>query len=634
MIFSELPMAGAWMIDGEPFGDERGSFARTFCRREFAEHGIETDFPQANVSTNPRAGTLRGIHFQLPPHEEGKLVRCSRGRIYDVIVDLRPESESLGETFATELSASNGRQLYIPKGFGHGLLTLEPDSEVSYLMSEYYAPSAVGWLSLRRSHLQHRLAGLSRHPLGERCGPASVRSGGPPRPHQRRTQIVSMEGQITSPSLLEEQQERMMRFVREAYPIFRSLTGPGVRETLELLKRDLPELTLHEVPTGTQVLDWEVPREWRVREAWIKGPGGELVVDIQDHNLHLLGYSVPVHTTLSLAELQDHLYSLEDQPELIPYRTSYYAERWGFCLPHQQREALVEGDYEVFIDSSLEAGSLTYGEFLLEGQSDQEVLVSTHCCHPSLANDNLSGLAVVSSLAAVLGARPKSERRYSYRFLFVPGTVGAITWLALNPLAAKTVSHGLVAANLGDSGEFHYKRSRGGTLSESWPIDRAVEAAAQRLDVKVVVEPFVPFGYDERQYCSPGFDLPVGSLSRTPWGRYPEYHTSADNLDLVSAEALAGSLELFLGICAQLEQETLYRSTQNQGEPQLGRRGLYRTLGGDDRGRERELALLWVLSLADGKRSVSQICERSGTSAELIDWALNALAETELLEQV
>ncbi len=433
---------------------------------------------------------------------------------------------------------------------------------------------------------------------------------------------------------LDRHQQRMVKFAHDAYPIFRSLTGAGVRETLALLKQDLPDLKVREVPTGTQVLDWEVPREWTVREAWIKGPDGAIVVDIKDHNLHLLGYSVPIHETLSLGDLEEHLYSLEDQPELIPYRTSYYVDRWGFCIAHQQRMALVPGDYEVFIDSTLDAGSLTYGELVLKGRSDREVLVSTHCCHPSLANDNLSGLAVVSSLASVLGSLKESERRYSYRFLFLPGTLGAITWLALHPEAAETVAHGLVAANLGDTGEFHYKMSRGGSLSESWPIDRAVEAAACQLGVDLVVEPFVPFGYDERQYCSPGYNLPIGSLSRTPWGRYPEYHTSADNLDLLSGAALKGSLQLFLAVCNELEQEKLYRSKHNQGEPQLGRRGLYRTLGGDDQGRERELALLWVLSLADGKRSLAQIAQRSGVSSELVGWAIEALLDPGLLEEV
>lgn len=427
----------------------------------------------------------------------------------------------------------------------------------------------------------------------------------------------------------------MMGFAERAYPIFRSLTGDGVRATLELLREGIPFLEVHEVPSGEPALDWTVPKEWNVREAWIEGPDGKRVVDVADHTLHLLGYSVPFRGTVRRAELDEHLYSLPERPDLIPYRTSYYAERWGFCLADSVRRELADGDYRVLIDTTLEDGHLTYGEAVLPGRSEQEVLISTHCCHPSLANDNLSGLAVVTALASRLARLEPETRRYTYRFVFVPGTVGAIVWLARNRDAVARVRHGLVASNLGDAGGFHYKRSRGGTLAVGgWPVDQAVERAAESLGFTLEVSDFVPFGYDERQYGSPGFDLPVGSLSRSPWGRYPEYHTSADDLSILDDERLVDSLRLFLATCAELEESPCLLNLQPYGEPQLGRRGLYGSLGGDERGRERELAMLWVLNLADGRRSVEEIARRSGLEADVFDAVVEALLDAELIAWV
>jgi len=418
----------------------------------------------------------------------------------------------------------------------------------------------------------------------------------------------------------------MMRFIAEAFPICRSITGDGVRRTLAMIAELIP-LEVHEVPSGTPVFDWTVPREWNVRDAWIKDPSGRKVVDFQASNLHLLSYSVPVRRRLPLAELKSHLFTLPERPDLIPYRTSYYREAWGFCLSHEAMLELPEGEYEVLIDSTLEDGSLTYGECFLPGESEREVLLSCHVCHPSLANDNLSGVAVVSALARELSRRP---RRYSYRFLFIPGTIGSITWLARNEEGARRIDHGLVAANLGDSGRFHYKKSRRGGAE----IDRAVLHVLAASGEEHGVEDFVPFGYDERQYCSPGFNLAVGSLTRTPYGRYPEYHTSADNLDLVRPEALAGSLAAYLEVVAVLEGNRRYRSLNPKCEPQLGRRGLYRSIGGDDAGRARELALLWVLNLADGHHSLLDIAERSGMSFAAVREAAQALLAAELLEEI
>ena len=419
----------------------------------------------------------------------------------------------------------------------------------------------------------------------------------------------------------------MVRFIAKAYPICRSITGDGVRRTLALIREHIP-LEVHEVPSGTPVFDWTVPKEWNIRDAWIKDPSGRKVVDFQDSNLHVLSYSVPIHAKMPLEELRRHLFTLPDKPDLIPYRTSYYKEAWGFCLSHNQFRELPAGEYEVLIDSSLEDGSLTYGELFLEGESEREVLLSTHVCHPSLCNDNLSGIAVMTWLARELQGRPK--RRYSYRFLFIPGTIGSITWLARNEERAGRIAHGLVAANLGDPGRFHYKETR----QEEAEIDRAVLAVLRASDEDFGLEGFVPFGYDERQYGSPGFNLAVGSLTRTPFGRYPEYHTSADNLDFVQPRALEESLFTYLAVMDVLEGNRRYLNLNPKCEPQLGRRGLYRAIGGDDAGRSRELALLWVLNLSDGEHDLLDISERSDMTFAAIREAADALLEAGLLREI
>ncbi|MGB6849368.1 MAG: DUF4910 domain-containing protein, partial [Thermoanaerobaculia bacterium] len=342
---------------------------------------------------------------------------------------------------------------------------------------------------------------------------------------------------------------------------------------------------------------------------------------------HVVGYSVPIRQTMPLEELEKHLHSLPEQPELIPYRTSYYNEIWGFCLSHARRASLEEGEYEVVIDSSLEPGHLTYGELVLPGEREEEILISCHVCHPSLANDNLSGLAVAVFLAKALEA---AERRFTYRFLFIPGTIGSITWLARNEETSQRIRAGLVAANLGDPGSFHYKRSRQGDTE----IDRAVQVALRDTGEEYRVEDFVPFGYDERQYCSPGFDLAVGSLTRTPWGQYPEYHTSADNLELVTDDSLQGSLEMYLEVVQILEQNRRFRNLNLKCEPQLGKRGLYDSLGGGTEGRDQQLARLWVLNLSDGEHTLLDIAERSGMSFARVAEAAEALLAAELLAEM
>jgi aminopeptidase-like protein len=417
----------------------------------------------------------------------------------------------------------------------------------------------------------------------------------------------------------------LYELVRDLYPIPRSLTGNGVRETLRRLSERIP-LELHEVPTGTHAFDWTVPKEWNVVGAHITGPDGRRVVDLADSTLHVVGYSVPVRARLPLAALREHLTSIPEHPDWIPYRTSYYREGWGFCLRHSTLLALEEGEYEVVVDSTLEDGHLTYGEYLLAGDSSDEVLISTHVCHPSLANDNLSGIAVATFLAERLGPLP---RRLSYRFLFVPGTIGAIVWLARNRDRTERIRHGLVLTSLGDPGPFTYKRSRRGDAE----VDRAVAHVLRSSGRDHELLDFSPDGYDERQYCSPGFDLPVGRLTRTPNGRYPEYHTSADDLDLVRPDALGDSLETVLEVCSLLDANGRYVNLNPHGEPQLGRRGLYRQVGGRKEERSGELALLWVLNLSDGVHTLLDVAERSGLPFREIRLAADALVDAGLLQE-
>ena len=421
--------------------------------------------------------------------------------------------------------------------------------------------------------------------------------------------------------------ENMYQFAAELYPICRSITGNGVRETLRRVGNHIP-LRVHEVPTGTPVFDWAVPKEWEIRDAYVKNSRGVRVIDFQKCNLHVLNYSTPVSARLRLADLKPHLFSLPEHPEWVPYRTSYYAERWGFCLSHNQMASLPDDEYEVCIDSSLKPGSLTYGECYLPGEITDEVLLSCHVCHPSLANDNLSGIALAAFAAKALHDLPR--RRYSYRFLFIPGTIGSITWLAMNEANVARIKHGLVLSCVGDAGHCTYKKSRLGNAE----IDRAVALVLGQSGAHSEIIEFSPYGYDERQYCSPGFNLPVGCYMRTPNGRYPEYHTSADNMELLKPEALADSHSKLMAILSVLERNRRYLNQNPKCEPQLGKRGLYQTLGGSAEGRAREMALLWVLNLSDGVHSTLDIAERSRLDFQLIQSAADALEESGLLKRI
>jgi aminopeptidase-like protein len=414
------------------------------------------------------------------------------------------------------------------------------------------------------------------------------------------------------------------RLISELYPVCRSLTGNGVRQTLRTLQEQYIPLVIHEVPTGTRVFDWTVPKEWNIRSASVDNRRGERVIDFARSNLHVLGYSVPIRQRMRLEQLKPHLFTTPDYPDWIPYRTSYYTENWGFCLSHNQMLSLEEGEYDVVIDSSLEEGSLTYGEFLVPGQTDDEVLISTHICHPSLCNDNLSGIAVATLLARHLS---RLSPRYSYRFVFVPGTIGPITWLSRNEANTSRIKHGLVVVCVGDPGRFTYKKSRRGNAE----VDRAVIRALGDAGVAHEVIEFSPYGYDERQYCSPGFNLPVGVLSRTPHGRFPQYHTSADDLAFVRPESLGESFAMYLRVFDILESNRKYLNTNPKGEPQLGRRGLYGAIGGQQDRSARETAMLWVLNMADGDHSLLDICQRSGLTFEAIKDAARLLERHALL---
>lgn len=417
-----------------------------------------------------------------------------------------------------------------------------------------------------------------------------------------------------------------MARIRQLFPIWRSITGPGLRETLDHIGSALPGFRRRQVASGTDVLDWTIPKEWSVREAYLLGPDGQRVVDAADSNLHLLQYSVAVDLELTLDSLRAHLYSLPDQPDVIPYRTSYYSEDWGFCLSHKQLESLQPGRYRAVIDATLEDGSLDFGELVLPGDSNDEVLLSAHVCHPSLANDNLSAIAVLVEIGQVLASLPR--RRFRYRLLFAPGTIGAIAFLATTPEAVKHMRHGLVLAGVGDGGLLHYKRSRDGTT-----IDRVVGLVlAQRGPHEIL--PFSPDGYDERQYNSPGFRLPVGRLSRTPHGTYPEYHTSADDLQFVHADALEDTFDVLWDVLTLLESDGRHRNIAPFGEPQLGRRGLYRDLGGVALDDERKTSIQWLLNLCDGHHTLLDIAERSGLPFRSLLAARASLLHNGLLEPV
>ncbi|MEJ0099029.1 MAG: DUF4910 domain-containing protein [Pseudomonadota bacterium] len=414
-------------------------------------------------------------------------------------------------------------------------------------------------------------------------------------------------------------------FAARLYPICRSISGNGVRQTLRLIGARIP-LQLTEVPSGTRVFDWEVPLEWNVEDASVTDPDGKRVVDFQAHNLHLVSYSEPLQQSLSLDELAPRLHSLAARPDWIPYRTSYYKRNWGFCMRHAQREKLRSGKYQVEINTSLSRGSLTYGETVLPGRSRDEVLFVAHTCHPSLANDNTSSMSVATALAEWIASEP---RRLTYRFVFAPATIGALCWLHGHRHGLGRIRHGLVLALLGDSASLTYKRSR----RDDAPIDAIAGYVAGSMDAGASMLPFSPYGYDERQLCSPGFNLPVGRLTRSVNGGFPEYHTSADDPSLIRPEKLQHSFETLQQIVRVIEGDATYVNQNPHGEPMLGKRGLYSSTGGRISLADRENAMLWILNQSDGGHSLLDIAQRSGLDFNGIRAAASELEGAGLLKE-
>jgi aminopeptidase-like protein len=425
---------------------------------------------------------------------------------------------------------------------------------------------------------------------------------------------------------MSEENSKIHGIIDALFPICRSITGNGVRQSLEIIREHIP-LQVREVPSGTQVLDWTVPKEWNINDAYVADLDGKRIIDFRKHNLHVLNYSVPIHARMSLAELRPHLFSLPDQPNLIPYRTSYYNENWGFCLSHNALEAIPEGDYDVVIDSSLSQGSLTYGELVLPGERQDEFLISTHICHPSLANDNLTGIALATALAARIAQRER--RRHTYRFLFVPGAIGSITWLASNENIVDRIKHGLVVTGVGDTGALTYKKSRQGNAH----IDRIAAHVLAHWTRPGTIAEFEPYGYDERQYCSPGFNLPVGRVSRTPFGTFPEYHTSADNLSFIQVAQIEDALNAIEAMIDIVERDASYLNLYPKGEPQLGRRGIYRQIAGQADRQSKEKDLFWTLSYSDGSHSLLDIAARAGRPFQEILSAAQTLEGVGILEK-
>ena len=422
---------------------------------------------------------------------------------------------------------------------------------------------------------------------------------------------------------------KMYELIEELYPICRSITGNGVRKTLQIIAKHIP-LEVFEVPTGTKVFDWEVPKEWNINDAYIISPNGKKIIDFKKSNLHVVNYSIPINKKIPLNELKKNLHSIPEKPNTIPYLTSYYKENWGFCLQHNKFENLQDGDYQVVIDSNLSEGNLTYGEFFIKGETEKEILISTYICHPSLCNDNLSGAVLATFLAKYLST---ISNYYSIRFLFIPETIGAITWLSKNEKSIEKIKHGLVITCIGDDGEFTYKKSRRGDSE----IDKICHYSLEKSGYSYKIIDFFPVGSDERQFCSPGFNLPVGSLMRTIYGEFPEYHTSDDDLNFIKSESLQESYEVYKSIINVVNKNKKFLNLNPKCEPQLGKRGLYSNLGAQQLkadGKMVDRAYLYILNYSDGKNSLLDISEKSKISFEIISSSAERLLQANLIKEL
>jgi len=421
--------------------------------------------------------------------------------------------------------------------------------------------------------------------------------------------------------------QKIELFFDKLWPLNRSLTGNGNRETFKILS-EIVDVNVSEIPSGTKCFDWTVPPEWNVNEAWIKNSKGDVIIDFAKNNLHLLGYSEPFSGILSYEELKEKLYTLPDQPTLIPYLTSYYQRRWGFCMAHTQFLELDKNEtYTVLIDSSLDAaGSMTMGEAVIKGSTDKEIMFSTYICHPSLANNELSGPLVSAFIYGKL--KEKNNLKYSYRFVFVPETIGSISLLSSKGNFFKeNLIAGFVVTCIGDDGSFTYKKSRDGNNL----VDRASELILSQSNQDFSIIDFFPSGSDERQYCSPGFNLPVGSLMRTMYGIYPEYHTSGDNKDIISFSAMEDSVNMYLDIIEVIEKNDFYINTLPYCEPQLGKRGLYPNLGSQKIKEDFVSGMMWILNLSDGNYDLIDISLRSKIPVKKLYPILEKLIEEGIL---
>lgn len=403
----------------------------------------------------------------------------------------------------------------------------------------------------------------------------------------------------------------MYDLAKELFPICRSITGNGFRESLNILKNVIPEIRVFEVPTGTQVFDWTVPNEWNIEDAYIETLGGRRVIDFKENNLHILGYSLPIDSVITKAELLEHVYTQPDQPEWIPYVTSYYKERWGFCMSENQKNELTEEEYHVVVKSTLQPGSLTYGELIIPGETEDEVLFSTYLCHPSMANNELSGPVLQTEL--IKHIKTLNKRRYTYRFVFIPETIGSITYCARNlEVLKRNVKVGFVLSCVGDNQDYSIiETPYANTLA-----DRVLKNVLKYHYPNYKTYSFLYRGSDEREYCSPGVELPICGVCRTKYGIYPEYHTSADNMDLISPEGLQGAYDLMSKVINALEYNKFYVANC-KCEPQLGKRGLYPTVS-QKGGYDQIMALKNLLAYADGKNDLISISTLTGQPIDIL----------------